>query len=93
MSDESDEQAHAIAELVERISPLLSGHTPEVQSGTLADLTSMWLAGMQDLDNPESDAIKELREALLANFIDAVRALIAPNVEMLRERHGLKGGQ
>jgi hypothetical protein len=88
--DDLKAQANAVTKLVAEISPLLSGHSPDVQSGALADLTAMWLAGHQDLVNPENDALKELREALFANWCETVRALIAPNSAMIRARHGLK---
>lgn len=89
MSDDIELQAYDADNLVEDISKLLAGHPPEVQSAALADLTAMWLAGMQDLDNPESAGLLALRRKLFREWCKTVLKLVPPNVAMLRERHGL----
>jgi hypothetical protein len=85
----SAEQADTAAKLVEAICPLLAGHEPEVQSAALADLTAMWLAGMQDLDNPESADLLALRERLFHEWCETVRKLVTVNAAILRERYHL----
>jgi hypothetical protein len=84
MSD--DDKADTAAKLVEAISPLLSGYPPEIQSAALADLTAMWLAGHQDLANPENAELLALREALFAEWCKTVRDLVPPNAAIVRER-------
>jgi hypothetical protein len=81
------EDAHRVSALVEQIEPLLHGHGPDVQSAVLADLVAMWLAGHQDLENPENAELLELREQVFALWCETVRKLVAPNVAMIRERH------
>jgi hypothetical protein len=85
----AEEQAHRVTALVAEISPLLSGKGSDVQSAVLADLVAMWLAGHQDLENPESAFVLELREQAFALWCETVRALVPVNVAMLRERHSL----
>jgi hypothetical protein len=78
-----------VADLVERISPILAGHPPEVQSAALADLTAMWLAGMQTPMSlaglPDKD-LEALRADLFAEWCKTVRDLVPPNVAIIRER-------
>jgi hypothetical protein len=83
----TDEQAATVAKLVREISAILTGHPPEVQSGALADLTAMWLGGMQDLERGESSEIFELRESLFVIWCDTVRKLVPVNAAMIRERY------
>jgi hypothetical protein len=59
-----------VAEIVERIRPLLGGHHPAVQSSVIADLLAMWLAGHEH----------DIREALLDSHIGLVRELVPVNV-------------
>jgi hypothetical protein len=89
MTDKQDQQAQLVMQLTAQISPLLSGKGPDVQSAVLADLVAMWLAGHQDLENPESAFVLELREQAFALWCETVRALVPVNVAMLRERHSL----
>lgn len=56
------------------IRPLLAHRNPMIQSAVLADLLATWLAGY--VANEDADA---LREQLLANHIELVKALIKPN--------------
>jgi hypothetical protein len=80
------EQAHTMIELVARIAPILEGYPPEIQSAVLADLTSMWLAGHQDLLDPESEQVQALRRQLFAQWCATVLDLVPVNAAMLRER-------
>ena len=86
----SNDQPDLVMELVSKISPILSGHPPEVQSAALADLTAMWLSGFQDLANPENAELLALREALFGEWCKTVRELVTVNSAILRERHGLR---
>lgn len=79
-----DEAALRVRELVERIGVLLHGEGPEVQSATLADLTSMWIAGHFVADNPAETA--RYRGKLLRRHMQLVRDLIRPNEQMILER-------
>lgn len=67
---------------VAAIRPMLAGRSPEVQSGVLADLTSMWLAGMMFNEDVET-----LRSELLANFLNTVLELIPVNEQEILARH------
>lgn len=64
-----------INDLVKRITPLLAGHRPDVQSAVLAHLVAIGLASHQDLENPDGANITEFREGLLSLFVDYVREL------------------
>jgi hypothetical protein len=58
------------------IRPLLVGAGPEVQSGVLADLLSLWLAGHAP----------QVREELLQAHMQLVRDLVKPSeIEMFGE--------
>lgn len=87
------EMATRSQELVQMIRPLLAGEGAPVQSAALADLVAIWLAGHQleeggkYVGGAELDA---LREAVLTEFINVVRALIPPNDAMIREQHKWK---
>lgn len=67
---------------VEAIRPMLAGRSPEVQSGVLADLTSMWLAGMMF-----NEDVEKLRTELLANFLNTVLELIPVNEQEILARY------
>lgn len=88
MSGNGQDHPSVVVELVRRICPILSGHSPDVQSAALADLTAMWLAGMQDIENPDNPALLALREELFKHWCAMVRELVPVNSAMLRERHG-----
>jgi hypothetical protein len=64
--------------IVDAIKPLLAGKSPMIQSSVLADLLSIWLAGIRP----------DLREELLQGHIRLVRELI-PLAE--REQFGARG--
>jgi hypothetical protein len=83
---DAEVNAVTVAALVQRISPILSGHPPEIQSATLADLTAMWLAGMQDIENPENAELLALRADIFAMWCRAVTDLVPANVAIIRER-------
>jgi hypothetical protein len=77
LSDFSSDQATEVMQLVEKISPLLAGRDPVVQSAALCDLTSMWLSGVFMLGDEE--ATNKIREEMLASFVATVRQLIPVN--------------
>jgi hypothetical protein len=62
-----------IDSLVNRIKPLLAGKDPGVQGAVLADLLSMWIAGHPDF----------IREEMLTQHVDAVRALVPVNEKIM----------
>jgi hypothetical protein len=68
-------------ELCRKIAPLLADNDPAVQSGALADLTAMWIAGFFVADNVA--ATEQLRQTLLREHIKLVRHLIPINEQML----------
>jgi hypothetical protein len=83
LSDDTSDQATAALDLMESIRPLLAGKSEIVQSAALADLVSMWLAGMfltdkqtGELKRRETDA---MREHALKVFIKTVRELTPVN--------------
>jgi hypothetical protein len=69
-----------IEDIVERVGPILAGNPPEVVGAALADLFAMWLAGHFDERGPAATA--ELREELIAKWLEAARQLIEPNEKM-----------
>ena len=77
-----------VRELCDTIGPLLRGRGPFVQSAVLADLVAMWLAGHIGT-TPEQTA--EIRETMLALFIEAVRDMIPLNEQMILERLQTEG--
>jgi hypothetical protein len=81
LSDFSSDQAVETMQLVEAISPLLAGRAPEVQSAALADLVSMWLAGVFMLG--DEAMTNEVREVMLEGFVATVKQLIPINEEGL----------
>jgi hypothetical protein len=88
-----DTAPSTIADLVARISPILSGHPPEVQSAALADLTAMWLAGMQSpmsLTGMQDKDLEAFRTELFDAWCKTVRDLVPPNVAIIRERLELR---
>jgi hypothetical protein len=68
-----DSNARRAEQLVKRITPILTGEGPEVQSATLADLTSMLIAGHAP----------QLREQILALHIDLIRQLVPVNEKIM----------
>jgi hypothetical protein len=81
LSEFSSDHAVEAMQLVEKISPLLAGKHPAVQSAALCDLVSMWLSGVFMLG--DEDATNKVREQMLANFVDTVRKLIRVNEEVI----------
>lgn len=63
--------------LVLAIGPMLAGRPSTTQGAVLADLLAIWLAGHVAVGDPEATA--ELREAMLAAHMKAVRLLIPIN--------------
>lgn len=82
MAEESDR-------LVEQIGPILHGHDPRLQASVLADLVSMWLAGVQT-ENPnnadEWAAALAARELMFTEWIAVVRKLVEPNEQIIAIR-------
>lgn len=91
MSDDDEaaiaEWSRASVELMEAIRPFLVGKGPEVQSAALADLTSMWLAGMFLMDRQTGElkrhATDRMREHALRVFIKTVKELVPVNEEII----------
>jgi hypothetical protein len=71
--------------IVEQVRPILAGHSPEVVGAALADLFATLLAGHFDDRGPAETA--ELREEIMASWIETARKLIAPNEQMILARH------
>jgi hypothetical protein len=69
-----DEDVKKAGQITRQISAILADNKPEVQGAALADLLAMWLAGHRQ---------PELREAMLANHLFMVRALVPVNEEIL----------
>ena len=78
--------AKGALELVEKIRPLLAGHPPQVQSGALADLVAMWLAGHQYRNNLDLLDVVELRKVLFARWSKTMWELVPINSAAVRER-------
>jgi hypothetical protein len=72
--------AQEILELAERIKPFLAHKPPHVQSGVLAELLSIWLAGHYIPGDP--DQTTQLRAELLAKHCELVRALVRVNEKL-----------
>jgi len=62
-----------VAELVDRIKPVLAHHDPAVQGGVCADLMAIWIAGHHP----------DLREKALWDVIAAVRDLVPINAAQM----------
>jgi hypothetical protein len=72
-----------ISALVEQIKPIFAGKPPEIQSAALADCVAIYLAGHIIPDAPDETA--ELRERLLAIFVDVVRELVPINERIIHD--------
>ena len=81
MSDDSSDQALEAQRLVESIRQFLAGKGGAVQSAALADLVSIWLAGMFVVGNPK--ATEAMRDEHLAVFMRTVLDLIPINEELI----------
>lgn len=77
------EYATEVAEVFQGCAEVLRGHHAYVQGAALADLLAMLIAGFKAADEKETPA---LHEAILAEHIKQVRALIPENVKMLQKR-------
>jgi hypothetical protein len=71
------------AKMLDECSKALVGHETYVQGAVLADLLSMWLAGHNVVGDRE--ATDRLREGLLQEHIQAVRALIPVSEQQIIE--------
>jgi hypothetical protein len=78
----------AVASIVDRVRPILTGNPPEVVGAALADLFATLLAGHFDDRGPAATA--ELREELIARWLETARQLIEPNEKMLLARYRRK---
>ena len=74
-----------IPELVDQIRPILAFKPPQVQSGVLADLTALWLAGVWIKDEPAQTRL--LRAELLDLYLELVKQLTEVNARMLGTDH------
>jgi hypothetical protein len=78
-----DEWGRASMDLMEEIRPFLIGKDPAVQSAALADLTSLWLAGMflTDIKTGQIERRKTdvMRAVALRVFIKTVKELVPVN--------------
>jgi hypothetical protein len=70
-----------VAAIIDRIRPLLAGHSPEVQGAVLADLLAIWLAGHHVAG--DEDATRTMREELLAFHLTQVRQLTTVNARSM----------
>ena len=77
----TEKEAARIVELSNRIAPLLKGHGPDVQSGALADLVALYLAG--NFVPGDRVATEGLRVELLDIFVNCARGLVGPNERMM----------
>ena len=75
-----------VQKLVRKLAPILAGNPAEVQSAALADLMATWLAGHQDLNNPDSSEIQELRKELFEQWCATTLDLVPINSRAIRER-------
>jgi hypothetical protein len=74
-------QTREVVAIVERIRPLLAGHSPDVQGAALADLLGLWLAGHHVAGNRR--ATWAMRDELLDEHCIAVRELTSLNAKIL----------
>jgi hypothetical protein len=70
-----------VAEIVERVRPILAGNPSAVTGAALADLFAIWLVGHFDDRGPAETA--ELREELIDQWVKTARQLIEPNEKMI----------
>jgi hypothetical protein len=73
MSNDSGVNPRDVEPLVEQIRPILGGKPPELQGAVLADLLAIFIAGHHPL----------IREEVMREHFDTVRALIEPNERLL----------
>lgn len=71
-----DDATKLADEIVERIRPLLAGHSPPLQGMVVAELTAIWLAGHDP----------SLRDDLLTLQLETIAELVPLWHEHLRER-------
>jgi hypothetical protein len=69
------------AAIIDRIRPLLAGHSPEVQGAVIADLTAIWLAGHHVAG--DEDATRKMRDALLVYHCAEILKLTRLNARIL----------
>ena len=82
----TEEDIATIKRLRAASAAILTGHPPAVQGAVLADLLATWLGGFISRDGPSRT--HELREALLQDHLETVRALIPINAARI---HGDPG--
>jgi len=73
--------AEQILELTKQIKPLLAGKPAVVQSGALADLIAMWLAGHWIPGCP--DETEQIRRDLFERYCELVIDLVEVNAREL----------
>jgi len=77
----ADEKADAAEDLTEKISAMLVGVDPDIIGGTLADLTSIWLAGHRIVDDGLATA--KFRDEILKGYIKLVHRLTKLNAKAM----------
>jgi hypothetical protein len=76
------DMAREVLEISRLCQMLLHGRGPEVQSAVLGDLVSLWLAGHWP---------REVREPLLADFVEVVRNMIPASEEQILDQQPKAG--
>jgi len=72
----NDETIDLCTDLLEQIRPILAGHPPEVQGGTLAMALAIWLAGHEP----------QFRDKLLTAHVEAVFNLTPTYARTIRRK-------
>jgi hypothetical protein len=67
-------ESRAIIRLSQKVARLFAGKDPAIVSGTLANLTSIWLAGFVVPDDPDQTA--DLRASLLEHHLCLITDLL-----------------
>ncbi len=78
--------AYVIADIVERIRPILAGHPSAIQGTILADCLATWLAG--HLIPGDAEATRKLRDDLLATHLETVAELVPLHARMIGTEPG-----
>lgn len=94
MSDDNSAAATRILELSQACQRILRDQGPAIQSGVLADLLSLWLAGhcvVEEIGQPERPETDKLREEILAALIELVRELVPTSEKEILQRAEPKG--
>jgi hypothetical protein len=74
----------AVNDIVDRIRPILAGHSPGTQGAVLADLLATFLSGFEGKDQ------EEFRDSVLTAHIMTVRSLVHAHDE-IKKKHRAGG--